>query len=270
MQLNDTIIRGALQLSCGSPVIRSVVHGIIKPLGIIAINATFSNDITVTNVIHSNKVTSTHIEGNKGNAIISSDASTGGSYVMLDRLKSTNGIFTDGVYNGTRVFYYTSNSTINAGTNATTYGLVLLDEDGNTSLAKSLTIPGNLIVKGTASVTGAITGSSTLNIAGAITGKSTLSISGAITGSSTLDITGAITGKSALSIAKTISADGDISSKGTIKAIDSSGTAKAYINSAGGVFGDTLTTSKIVLKGSYGTGDPPSGATEGQVYFKII
>ena len=228
MQLNNTIIRGALQLSYNTPVIKSAVHNMIKPLNIIATNATFSNDITVTNIIHSNKVTSTYIDGNKGNAIISSDVSTGGSYVMLDRLKSTNGVFTDGVYNGTRVFYYTSNSIINAGTNSTTYALSLLDEDGNTTLANSLTVPSNLTVRGTASITGAITAGST------------------------------------------ITASGNISSKGTIKTVDANNNAKAYMDNNGNILGEKLTISKIILGASYGTGDPPSGATEGQIYFKII
>ena len=228
MQLNNTIIRGALQLSYNTPVIKSAVHNMIKPLNIIATNATFSNDITVRNIIHSNKVTSTYIDGNKGNAIISSDVSTGGSYVMLDRLKSTNGVFTDGVYNGTRVFYYTSNSIINAGTNSTTYALSLLDEDGNTTLANSLTVPSNLTVRGTASITGAITAGST------------------------------------------ITASGNISSKGTIKTVDANNNAKAYMDNNGNILGEKLTISKIILGASYGTGDPPSGATEGQIYFKII
>ena len=228
MQLNNTIIRGALQLSYNTPVIKSAVHNMIKPLNIIATNATFSNDITVTNIIHSNKVTSTYIDGNKGNAIISSDVSNGGSYVMLDRLKSTNGVFTDGVYNGDRVFYYTSNSIINAGTNSTTYALSLLDEDGNTTLANSLTVPSNLTVRGTASITGAITAGST------------------------------------------ITASGNISSKGTIKTVDANNNAKAYMDNNGNIVGEKLTISKIILGASYGTGDPPSGATEGQIYFKII
>lgn len=196
MQLNGSIIRGALKLSCASPSITAAVHTMIKPLLITTTNATFSNDITVTNIIHSNKITITHLAGNKGNAIISSDVSTGGSYVMLDRLKSINGVFTDGVYNDCRMFYYTDNSTISAGNNTTTYGIKLLDENGDTTLSKSLTIPGNLTVKGWASIDGAITGGSTLSIDGAITGKSTLTVDGKITGKNSASITGTITATS--------------------------------------------------------------------------
>ena len=241
MQLNKSIIRGALKLSCANPNITAAVHGTIKPLLITTTNAKFSNDITVANIIHSNKVTGTHIAGNQGNAIISSDVSTGGSYVMLDRLKSTNGVFTDGVYNGGRTFYYTANSTISAGANNVTYSLTLLDENGDTALSKSLTIPENLTVKGWASITGAITGASTLTIAGAITGKSTLAITGAITGKSTLTVDGKITGKNSASITGSITASSDIYSSGGKIYTD-----KAAMNNDGSITGTSATISGII------------------------
>ena len=241
MQLNKSIIRGALKLSCANPSITAAVHGTIKPLLITTTNAKFSNDITVANIIHSNKVTGTHIAGNQGNAIISSDVSTGGSYVMLDRLKSTNGVFTDGVYNGGRTFYYTANSTISAGTNNVTYSLTLLDENGNTTLSKALTIPENLTVKGWASITGAITGASTLTMAGAITGKSTLAITGAITGKSTLTVDGKITGKNSASITGSITASSDIYSSGGKIYTDN-----AAMNNDGSITGTSATISGII------------------------
>ena len=241
MQLNKSIIRGALKLSCANPNITAAVHGTIKPLLITTTNAKFSNNITVANIIHSNKVTGTHIAGNQGNAIISSDVSTGGSYVMLDRLKSTNGVFTDGVYNGGRTFYYTANSTISAGTNNVTYSLTLLDENGDTALSKSLTIPENLTVKGWASITGAITGASTLTMAGAITGKSTLTITGAITGKSTLTVDGKITGKNSASITGSITASSDIYSSGGKIYTDN-----AAMNNDGSITGTSATISGII------------------------
>ena len=79
-----------------------------------------------------------------------------------------------------------------------------------------------------------------------------------------MDITGAITAGS------TITASGNISSKGTIKTVDANNNAKAYMDNNGNIVGEKLTISKIILGASYGTGDPPSGATEGQIYFKII
>ena len=47
MQLSDTIIRGALDLATGAPVIRARVQGVLKPLSIESSNVSFSNNITV-------------------------------------------------------------------------------------------------------------------------------------------------------------------------------------------------------------------------------
>ena len=56
MQLNDTIIRGVLDLSYGEPKIRAKVHGVLKPLSIESPNVTFSNNITVTDSTNTNKI----------------------------------------------------------------------------------------------------------------------------------------------------------------------------------------------------------------------
>lgn len=93
---------------------------------------------TMTNTINSSKVTNTYISGNNGHSLINSTASAG-SYVMLSKLNSTNGYFTDGVYQGKRLFQYTSKTTVDAGTNAVTKSLTLLDESGNSSFPGTLT-----------------------------------------------------------------------------------------------------------------------------------
>ena len=72
--------------------------------------------------------TSTHLAGNKGTAIINSTAAKG--YTMLARMKSTNGVFTHGVYNGDYQFYYTADSLISAGTNNVTKTCLRLNENG--------------------------------------------------------------------------------------------------------------------------------------------
>lgn len=56
MQLNDTIIRGVLDLSYGQPKIRAKVHGALKPLSIESTNVTFSNNITVSDSTKTNKI----------------------------------------------------------------------------------------------------------------------------------------------------------------------------------------------------------------------
>lgn len=92
----------------------------------------------VVKKIKSSLVTSTHLEGGRGTSIIESTAAAG-SYVMLSKLNSTNGYFTDGVYKGGRMFYYMSKSTVNAGTNTPNYTVTLLDENGNSSFPGTVT-----------------------------------------------------------------------------------------------------------------------------------
>lgn len=93
-----------------------------------------SLDTRLTEHTH-NKITSTlethtHINGNKGAAIINSTAPAG--YNMLARMKSKNGVFTFGMWNASFDFFYTSDSVISANTNSFTKRVILLDEDGNT------------------------------------------------------------------------------------------------------------------------------------------
>lgn len=83
---------------------------------------------TMTGVIASNVSSESYINANKGNAIINSKAAAG--FNMLARMKSTNGVFIHGVYNNAYKFYYTSDTTINNGTNGTTAYLMSLGEDG--------------------------------------------------------------------------------------------------------------------------------------------
>lgn len=80
--------------------------------------------------IKSGRTTSTYLAGNQGSAIIES-LSTAGSYVMLAKMNSTNGVFTHGTYQTRYELHYTSNTTINAGTNSVDKNVTLLDESGN-------------------------------------------------------------------------------------------------------------------------------------------
>ncbi len=94
---------------------------------------------TMTGVINSSVTTGSYLAGNKGTAIINSTAANG--YNMLARMKSTNGVWTLGNYGSGFHLYYTTDSTIAAGTNGCTKDLVLLDESGNT------TFPGKVLIK---------------------------------------------------------------------------------------------------------------------------
>ncbi len=87
---------------------------------------------TMTGTLTSSKTTIAHIDGNRGITIINSTAKAG-NYTMLDKLNSTNGYFTDGVWEGKRVFFYTPKSTVDSHINEIKYQLILLDESGNSN-----------------------------------------------------------------------------------------------------------------------------------------
>ena len=93
---------------------------------------------TASGIISSSLYTGSHIYGNQGGAIIRSTAPRDG-YVMLASMPSTSGVFCQGVYKGSYVFYYTVQATIDAGTNAVTKSLTLLDESGNSYFPGNIT-----------------------------------------------------------------------------------------------------------------------------------
>lgn len=92
---------------------------------------------TMTGTLHSSKKTQTYLAGNKGDAIINSTAPAG-EYVMLDKLNSQNGYFTDGVFGTKRELHYTSKATVDAGTNSVEQTLVLMDENGNATFPQEV------------------------------------------------------------------------------------------------------------------------------------
>ena len=103
-------------------------------------NLTFnpSTGILTTDRLYSARNTGTYLAGNKGSAIINSTASAG-AYVMLARMHSTNGYFTHGTYQNSYLLQYTVQSTIDAGTNAVTKSVTLLNESGNSSFPGTVT-----------------------------------------------------------------------------------------------------------------------------------
>ena len=102
------------------------------------IGAVAKSGDTMTGTLASSKVTGTYLKGNQGEAIINSTAKAG-EYTMLDKLNSTNGYFTDGVYQDKRLLQYTAKSTVDAGTNSVTKSVKLLDEAGNSSFPGTVT-----------------------------------------------------------------------------------------------------------------------------------
>ena len=92
----------------------------------------------MTGTINSSVATYTHINGNKGRAIINSTAPAG-AYTILAKLNSTNGVFSLGSWDKTFDLFYTTSSTVSAGTNVCTYKVELLNESGNTSFPNTVT-----------------------------------------------------------------------------------------------------------------------------------
>lgn len=101
---------------------------------------TITGQKTFTNPINSSLVSNTHIDGNKGKAIINSTASAG-SYTMLFKGNSTNGYFTHGAYQTKYLLQYTAKSTVDTGTNVVTKSVTLLDESGNSYFPGNVTAP---------------------------------------------------------------------------------------------------------------------------------
>lgn len=99
---------------------------------------TISGSKTFSSAITSSVITSSHLAGNQGKAIINSTASAGG-YTMLAKMNTTNGYMTHGTYQGAYKLYYTAKSTVDNSTNSITKEVTLLNEDGNSTFPGTIT-----------------------------------------------------------------------------------------------------------------------------------
>lgn len=91
----------------------------------------FTGTLTTGSAISSSVNTGLYLDGNRGKAIINSTHGAG-AYVMLAKLNSTNGYFTQGAHQDKYLLQYTAKSTVDAGTNSVTKAATLLNEAGNT------------------------------------------------------------------------------------------------------------------------------------------
>lgn len=97
------------------------------------LNKTYLNDS-----INSAVSTDLYLSGNQGKAIINSSANAG-NYVMLAKMNSANGYFTQGSYQNKYLLQYTSKASVDAGANSISKSVTLLDETGNTVFPGSIT-----------------------------------------------------------------------------------------------------------------------------------
>ena len=69
-------------------------------------------------------------------------------------MKSSHGVFTGCAWNQSYQINYTTDSIVNAGTNATTYTNTLIDENGNATFSNNITVRGTVNGNLTGNVTG--------------------------------------------------------------------------------------------------------------------
>lgn len=93
---------------------------------------------TAVTGLTTNRTTSTFLAGNQGTCIINSTAGAG-AYTMLAKMNSTNGYFTEGVYQTKYLLQYTAKTTVDANTNSVTKAVTLLDEAGNSQFPGTIT-----------------------------------------------------------------------------------------------------------------------------------
>lgn len=98
--------------------------------------------LDLSGTITSRVNTNTYINGAKGINVGINMLNAGDMYTILATLKSANGVFCIGQYQGAIHVYFIANSLINAYTNGVTKDLKLLDESGNS------VFPGTVTAKG--------------------------------------------------------------------------------------------------------------------------
>lgn len=106
------------------------------------VNQTVTGTKTFNSPINSPVTAGTWINGNRGVAIINSTANAG--YNVLFRMKSSHGVFTGCAWDQSYQINYTTDSIVNAGTNATTYTNTLIDENGNATFSNNITVKGTI------------------------------------------------------------------------------------------------------------------------------
>ena len=105
-------------------------------------DAILNSSVIYSNPLVSDVSSRTYLNANTGTVLLNSNASYG--YNMLLRVKSRNGVFTEGAYNTKYQISYTADTTIAAATNRVDKTNILIDENGDASFCNNVTVAGTL------------------------------------------------------------------------------------------------------------------------------
>lgn len=104
--------------------------------------AIVNGTVTYDNSLNSAVRSRTFLNGNTGTVSLNNTAPAG--YNMLLKVKSTNGVFTEGAYNNKYQVNYTADTTVSAGINRVDKTNILIDENGDASFCNDVSIAGDL------------------------------------------------------------------------------------------------------------------------------
>ena len=105
-------------------------------------DAILNSSVIYSNPLVSDVSSRTYLDANTGTVLLNSSAPYG--YNMLLRVKSRNGVFTEGAYNTKYQVSYTADTTIASAANRVDKTNVLIDENGDASFCHDVTVAGTL------------------------------------------------------------------------------------------------------------------------------
>ena len=121
----------------------------------------------MTGTINNSLDTETHLNGNKGKALVNS-TNNAGAYTTLLKSNSINGYFTVSNLHDSLLVGYTAKTTVDGGTNRLDRQVILLNEAGNTSFPGQVTATA---FNGNATSATRLQNARTIQLTGAITGQ---------------------------------------------------------------------------------------------------
>ena len=135
--INNRVDALADTLSSGNSILTAQVDNLDT-----TVTAIVEGTVTYDNSLNSAVRSRTFLNGNTGAVSLNNTAPAG--YNMLLKVKSTNGVFTEGAYNNKYQVSYAADTTISAGLNRVDKTNILIDENGDASFCNDVSIAGDL------------------------------------------------------------------------------------------------------------------------------